>query len=90
MSIPSRVLISSNGLVTPIILVDGIVSIPSRVLISSNRKELPMSSENKRCQSLQGFSYLLTQRTDTNDRRTDSVSIPSRVLISSNSFKPVT
>ena len=61
-SIPSRVLISSNhcngrnfsGAFYK-------VSIPSRVLISSNEWSIIMARENKAvCQSLQGFSYLLT------------------------------
>ena len=85
-SIPSRVLISSN----PPLKDDDLkligVSIPSRVLISSNNKKMFMMDSDEECQSLQGFSYLLTLETQL-IIAIMLVSIPSRVLISSNLFK---
>ena len=61
-SIPSRVLISSNRKYFYISAhIIKMVSIPSRVLISSNDDhKIHDTEEYKRCQSLQGFSYLLT------------------------------
>ena len=60
-SIPSRVLISSNIHLHFIICFQLQVSIPSRVLISSNTVAISDLKGNMiACQSLQGFSYLLT------------------------------
>ena len=86
MSIPSRVLISSNlrDAMNNKKLVEE-VSIPSRVLISSNENSggYYVSDDNV-CQSLQGFSYLLTVDEMVETTEEIKVSIPSRVLISSN------
>ena len=62
MSIPSRVLISSNCCVATNEDLINEVSIPSRVLISSNRLSFGKGTGKqwKKCQSLQGFSYHLT------------------------------
>ncbi len=59
------------------------MSIPSRVLISSNNSKIAREKEYDPCQSLQGFSYLLT-RYIYQITSVLPVSIPSRVLISSN------
>ena len=60
-SIPSRVLISSNQEFDNLERYGCDVSIPSRVLISSNTVAISDLKGNMiACQSLQGFSYLLT------------------------------